>query len=383
MARLGRLAAALVLICVTTLVVVALTPLSASAATSPVLLRTAANFAVLAGTTITSTGNTVINGDIGVSPGTAITGLPPGQVNGAIHDNSDAAATAAEADLVTAYNDAAGRTTSGTVDSVLGGTTKTSGVYNSTSGTFGIAGTVTLDAQFDPNAVFIFKATSTLITAADSQVALVNGAQSCNVFWQVGSSATLGATSTLRGSILANTSITVGAGLTIDGRALAITGAVTMDADLITRPTCATAGSLSISAPASVDLGSASPGGFINQQLGSVTVTDGRLLSTPSWVATVTSTDFETSDDPPQTVSKGNVSYWSGPVTAGVVHGTTATPGQPTADDKQLLDAQRTTFSVTEGVGDNTVTWNPTVRIELPLSSVAGTYTGTLTFSVA
>jgi len=383
MARLGRLAAALVLICVTTLVVVALTPLSASAATSPVLLRTAANFAVLAGTTITSTGNTVINGDIGVSPGTAITGLPPGQVNGAIHDNSDAAATAAEADLVTAYNDAAGRTTSGTVDSVLGGTTKTSGVYNSTSGTFGIAGTVTLDAQFDPNAVFIFKATSTLITAADSQVALVNGAQSCNVFWQVGSSATLGATSTLRGSILANTSITVGAGLTIDGRALAITGAVTMDADLITRPTCATAGSLSISAPASGDLGSASPGGFINQQLGSVTVTDGRLLSTPSWVATVTSTDFETSDDPPQTVSKGNVSYWSGPVTAGVVHGTTATPGQPTADDKQLLDAQRTTFSVTEGVGDNTVTWNPTVRIELPLSSVAGTYTGTLTFSVA
>ena len=383
MARLGRLAAALVLICVTTLVVVALTPLSASAATSPVLLRTAANFAVLAGTTITSTGNTVINGDIGVSPGTAITGLPPGQVNGAIHDNSDAAATAAEADLVTAYNDAAGRTTSGTIDSVLGGTTKTSGVYNSTSGTFGIAGTVTLDAQFDPNAVFIFKATSTLITAADSQVALVNGAQSCNVFWQVGSSATLGATSTLRGSILANTSITVGAGLTIDGRALAITGAVTMDADLITRPTCATAGSLSISAPASVDLGSASPGGFINQQLGSVTVTDGRLLSTPSWVATVTSTDFETSDDPPQTVSKGNVSYWSGPVTAGVVHGTTATPGQLNAGAKQLLDAQRTTFSVTEGVGDNTVTWNPTIHIELPLSSVAGTYTGTLTFSVA
>ena len=119
----------------------------------------------------------------------------------------------------------------------LGGTTKTPGVYDSPAGTFGITGTLTLDAQGDPNAVFIFKAASTLITASASRVNLVNGAQASNVFWQVGSSATLGTYSVLRGNVLALASITVTTGVTVDGRTLARTAAVTLDTDTITTPT--------------------------------------------------------------------------------------------------------------------------------------------------
>jgi hypothetical protein len=163
---------------------------------------------------------------------------PPGQVNGAVHV-ADAVALQAKNDLVTAYNDAAGRPATATVGVELGGTTKTDGIYDSAAGTFGITGTLTLDAQGDPNAVFIFKAASNLITASASSVNLVNGAQSCNVFWQVGSSATLGTNSTLRGNVMALASITVTTGVTVDGRTLARTAAVTLDSNMITRSTCA------------------------------------------------------------------------------------------------------------------------------------------------
>ena len=119
----------------------------------------------------------------------------------------------------------------------LGGTTKTPGVYASPAGTFGITGTLALDAQGDPNPVFILKAASTLITASASSVDLVNGARSSNIFWVVGSSATLGTSSILRGNVLVLASITVTTGVTVDGRTLARTAAVTLDTDTITRPT--------------------------------------------------------------------------------------------------------------------------------------------------
>jgi hypothetical protein len=122
----------------------------------------------------------------------------------------------------------------------LGGQTLNAGVYNSADGTFQITGTLTLDAEGNPNAVFIFQAASTLITASGSSVNLINGANACNVFWQVGSSATLGTNSTFRGTILALATITVTTGVTIDGRALARNGAVTLDTDVITRATCTT-----------------------------------------------------------------------------------------------------------------------------------------------
>lgn len=200
-----------------------------------VTLGTAANFAVLAGSTITNTGPTTITGDLGLSPGTSVTGFPPGQVNGTVH-TADGVALQAKNDLAAAYDDAAGRPTTATIPVELGGTTRTAGVYDSPAGTFGITGTLTLDAQGDPDAVFIFKAASTLITASASSVNLVNGAQAANVFWKVGSSATLGTYSILRGNILALASITVTTGVIVDGRTLARTAAVTLDSDTITRP---------------------------------------------------------------------------------------------------------------------------------------------------
>ncbi len=174
-------------------------------------LGTAANYGVLAASTVTNTGLTTINGDLGLSPGTAITGFPPGQVNGTINA-ADSAALQAQNDLTTAYNAAAAIPVTATIPVELGGTTVTPGVYASPAGTFGITGTLTLDAQGDPNAVFIFQAASTLITAAASNVVLVNGAQAANVFWVVGSSATLGTSSIIQGNIMAQASITVTTG---------------------------------------------------------------------------------------------------------------------------------------------------------------------------
>jgi HD-GYP domain-containing protein (c-di-GMP phosphodiesterase class II) len=209
-------------------------PVLAAAVIRPVPLGRAANFAVLAGSTITNTGPTSITGNVGLSPGTAVTGFLGGLLDVTVHADNGVAAEA-KTDLVAAYDDAAGRPTTNTIPVELGGTTQTPGVYESPAGTFGITGTVTLDAKGDPNAVFIFKAASTLITASGSHVKLVNGAQAANVFWQVGSSATLGTYSVLRGNVMALASITVTTGATVDGRMLARTGAVTLDSDAITR----------------------------------------------------------------------------------------------------------------------------------------------------
>jgi hypothetical protein len=210
----------------------------AAAQQAPIGLGTADNFAVLGGQGVTNTGPTTVNGDLGTWPNPAVTGAGL-TVNGTIHA-ADAVAQQAQADTTIAYNDAAGRTPVSSVATELGGQVLTAGVYNSSAGTFEITGTLTLDAQGDPNAVFVFQAASTLITASNSNVNLINGARACNVFWQVGSSATLGTNSTFRGTILALESITVTTGVTIDGRALARNGAVTLDTDTITRATCTT-----------------------------------------------------------------------------------------------------------------------------------------------
>ena len=211
----------------------------AIAETAPVGLGTAGSFAVLAGTTVTNTGPSVIRGDLGVSPGTAVTGFPPGTVsNGTIH-RADGVAEDAQADLTTAYNDAAGRSPTAGVPAFIGaGQTLDPGVYKASS-SLDVGGALTLDAHGDPDAVFIFQAPSTLVTDSASRVILTDGAQACNVFWQVGSSATLGTHSAFDGSILALTSISVDTGDTIVGRALARNGAVTLDDDTITSPSCA------------------------------------------------------------------------------------------------------------------------------------------------
>jgi Ice-binding-like/Domain of unknown function DUF11 len=475
----------------------------ARAATAPVPLGSAASFAVLAGSTITNTGPTTINGDVGLSPGTSVTGFPPGQVKGTIHA-ADSVALQAQDDLTAAYNDAAARTVTGTVPSELGGTTRTPGVYDSTDGTFGITGTLTLNAQGDPNAVFIFEAASTFITASASNVSLINGAQASNVFWVVGSFATLGSGSTLQGTILAASAITVATGTTINGRALASTGAVTLAADTITAaipaltisitaqtsstapgdtvdyaitiadtgqtdyggatvtdslagvlddatygndatatsgsvsfaapgltwtgdlsagatvtvtfsvsvndpatgdlslvstvssaapgsscpsgssdPRCSSSipvvlGVLSITAPASATLGPAAPGGTSSASLGMVQVTDERA-GLAGWTATTSATDFTTGGSTTaETIPVHDVQY--------LISGFTSTTGSATftrTPVTTLAGTAQAVVTATNVSGDNSAAWNPVMGVSVPSGAVGGTYSATITHSVA
>jgi type VI secretion system secreted protein VgrG len=221
----------------------AFTGTRALAADAPTL-GTATNYAVMAATAITNTGPTLVNGNLAISPGgsSSVTGFPPGVVTGAM-DAADANAVQAHTDLVTAYNDAAGETTTVNLTGTdLGGLTLTPGTYTFDSSAQ-LTGTLTLDGQGTTNATFIFQIGSTLTTASNSTVALINGAGACAVFWQVGSSATLGTTTDFQGTIMAMTSITMNTGATIGvggpgdgGRALAMNGALTLDSNVITPP---------------------------------------------------------------------------------------------------------------------------------------------------
>ena len=201
-----------------------------------VALGSAAGFAVVAGSTVTNTGSTTVTGDLGVSPGSAVTGFPPGTVVGTIHA-ADSAAAAAIADLTIAYNDAAGRTLCPvSVAGNIGGQTLTPGLYKSTSGLEISSGDLTLDARGNANAVFIFQIASTLTTTEGRQVILAGGAKASNVFWQVGSSATLGTNSTFFGTIMADQAVSLITGATLQGRAMARIGGVTLDANTVTKP---------------------------------------------------------------------------------------------------------------------------------------------------
>ena len=208
---------------------------SAAVCATPVSLTESSSFAILAGSTVTNTGPSSVFGDLGISPGTALTGFPPGTLSGTQH-LGDPTASLAQGDLTVVYNLAAGLTPSALLATELGGTTLSPGVYHSAAGTFGINGDLTLDALGDPNAQFIFQCATTVITAGASRVVLAGGALASNVFWQVGSSATLGIGSTFKGNILALASITVGNGAAVDGRLLARNGAVTLNANVITAP---------------------------------------------------------------------------------------------------------------------------------------------------
>lgn len=199
------------------------------------ILVSADGFAVLAGSTVTNTGNTVLDGDLGVYPGSVITGFPPGIVNGSIYAGG-AVSRQAQIDALAGYvllghevsiQDLSGQD--------LGGLTLTSGVRNFTSSA-GLTGTLTLDGGGNSNARFDFQIGSILTTASNAVVLLINGAQASNVFWQVGDSVTLGTNTSFSGSILADQSITLTTGANISGRAIALNGAVTLDNNLIAIP---------------------------------------------------------------------------------------------------------------------------------------------------
>ncbi len=199
-------------------------------AQSPVPLLTAGNFGVLAASTVTNTGATAVTGGLGLSPGTSVTGFPPGTLNGTFHV-TDAVAAQAQIDLTAAFTNASGRSPSTLVAAEIGGTTITPGVYHAAS-SLQITGTVTLNGA----GVYIFQIPTTLTTASASLVNLTGGATADNVFWQVGSSATLGTGSTFFGNILAQASITITTGAQLGGRALARTGAVTLDTNTLISP---------------------------------------------------------------------------------------------------------------------------------------------------
>lgn len=346
---------------------------TAHAAQAPVSLGAAAPFSVLAATTVTNTGASVVGPDLGVSPGTAVTGFPPGTVTGAIHA-ADATAAAAQTALTAAYTDAEGRTPSTTISGDLGGLTIAPGVYNSAS-SLGLTGTLTLDGQGDPNAVFIIQMGSTLTTASASEVTLIHEAQACNVFFQVGSSATLGTGSTLQGNILALTSITVTTGVTIIGRALARNGAVTLDTNDITAATCAP-GFLTISAPTSKNLGTGTPGTTITSTLGNVTVDDQRGTTPAAWTASVSSTDFTGTGVP--AIPASAVTYTPGTPVAHTGDGTFTAGAAGT-----LSASPGNAYTHTGGTGTNQLIWNPTLTIAIPPTATATTYTGTVTHLVA
>ena len=222
-----------------------------AAAPPPVDLGTAGSFGVLGGAAVSNTDATTITGDLGVSPGTAITGRSDITLGGAVHQG-DAVASGAQSDATTAYTTAAGLTATPLAGVELGGTQPAPGVYSSP--TLGLTGTLTLDAKNDPNAYWVFQAGSTLVTATNSSVKLTGGADPCRVFWQIGSSATLDTGTTFAGTVMAYAAITVARGADIDGRLLTQTAGITLIADRITGATCTTPGGASstpVTSPAS------------------------------------------------------------------------------------------------------------------------------------
>ncbi len=283
-------------------------PGTSIAAQPTVNLGTTSTFAVLAGSTITNTGTTTINGDVGgdvgLFPGTVFTGQDSASISGTVH-LADTVAIEAKNDLVTAYDDANGRTPVTRIPTELGGTILTPGVYDSADGTFQITGTLTLDAQGDPDGVFIFKIASTLITASSSNVNLINSARFCRTFWAVGSSATLGTNSNFVGHILAMTSITANTGASVQGQLLARNGAVTLDNNTITNGICD-------ATPATG--GTTNPPAVVVTPQAVVIATGAAVVVTPPAVAIATGAAIVTSPAVTATITGGQLPNTSSPL---------------------------------------------------------------------
>lgn len=353
------------------LVAVLAVPAVGMAAEPTLNLGTSASYAVLAGSTVTNvvSPGTVINGDLGVWPGLAVTGFPPGVVTppGAIHAG-DAAAQQAQSDLTAAYLNAAGRTpvTQNLSGQDLGGLTLTPGIYKFDSSAQ-LTGTLTLDAQGDPDAVWVFQIASTLTTASNSSVNLINEARFCRVFFQVGTSATLGTGTDFYGHILALTSITANTGATVTGQLLAQNGAVTLDENVITSGVCATSRVIDIDKsanPASLTAPGPVTYTYLVTNPGSVVL--GNIVVTDDKISLVTYVSGDTNGD--SLLQPGET--WRYTATATLATATTNT-ATVTADDRgtPLLTATDTA-AVTVPVGIRTVTGGQLPRTSTPWYNV-------------
>lgn len=353
----------------------------AGAAESPVALGTAAPFAVVAGTAITSAGTSTVSGSVGGVAG--VTGFPPGIIsNGSLH-SADATASQAQADVAAAYGDANSRTcpsANNLSGQNLGGVTLIPGVYCFGSSAQ-LTGTLTLDAQGDPGAVFLIRTGSTLTTAVGSQVVLANQAQACKVFVQVGSSATIGVNTTLVGTVLALTAITVNAGASILGRLLARDAAVTLDTNAVTSPTCLPPDVLGITNPAAGNFAGRSVTGAAqttNAALGAFSVSD--LTATGAgWHVTAQATRFTG-------IGGRNLSLGSLSISAPTVASPTTTSPDPTVvltptviDNGAAAPMASAALGAGMGVYDFSTT---TLTLALPADVYADVYSSTVTISV-
>jgi hypothetical protein len=298
-------------------------PLATAADVVDVPLGTASGYSVLGATTVTNTGSSVLAGSVGLSPGSSVTGFPPGIVTPPAIIDTTPAADQAQSDLTTAYVDAAGRPVTATTTADLVGLNLSPGVYSGPDkSALGLTGTLTLDAGGNADAVFIFQTDSTLITASSSTIALVNGAQACHVYWQVGSSATLGTGSVFVGTILAQASVTVDSNVTVHGRALARTGAVTLDDDTFTDAGCAPTSTTTTSGSGSTTSSSTPGGPTTTVQVGpTTTVQVGPTTTTGGSGSTTTSS---TPAGPTTTVQVGSTTTTPGA-------GSTTVPSGPSA----------------------------------------------------
>jgi hypothetical protein len=328
--------------------------ITANAAIVPTIqLGTASNYAVLAASTVTNTGNTVLNGSLGLSPGSSITGFPPGVVvPPSTIDATNAAALQAQSDLTAAYVNAAGRPLDATTPADLTDLVLVGGVYAGPAPgkpALELTGPLVLDGEGDPDSVFIFQTDSTLITGTGSTVSLINGAQACNVFWQVGSSATLGEDSVFVGNILALTSVSVGSNVVVDGRALARNGAVTLINDVFTAPGCTQAPPTT-----TTTLGGATSttAGGVTTTLPGTTTTLGGTTSTTAGGVTTTLPGTPTTVGGPTTTLQGTPTTLEAgtlPGTPTTVGGTATTlPGTPTTLGEATTTAEsgRTTTTM-------------------------------------
>ncbi len=211
-------------------------------AASTISLGKADGFALLSGTGIANTGKSSVQGDLGIFPTISYTDAGSLVLNGGYHFG-DAVATTAQTDLTNAYTAAVNASPVTAASADIGGQTLVSGVYSIPSG-LGVTGTLTLDAKGNPGAIFIFQTAGNLSTAASSQINLVNGGQACNVYWQVGSTTSLGASSSFKGSILSNSNFVGGAGATVLGRILSLHGSIALNANTVTKPSCVASSTL-------------------------------------------------------------------------------------------------------------------------------------------